>query len=411
MSLATDVKTRVLFINAAFKPASDTQIHALILRHLDRSRVEVHLACVAGKAGARFPSFELLSRIPDIRVRPTDFGPSLSGQSLLKKILLSVSGLSSLVSLAGLAAYIRRNRIRILHSGDRPRDALSCVLLSKLTGAKSVVHIHVGSGDWMIRPLLWALGQADALIGISSFVARSMVANGYSPERTHAVLNAIDPSEFDPRIDPGPVRQELGLPATAPVVVSISRLFHWKGQAALVRALPIVRREFPETRLVIVGEDDRAGAPDRPSFTAELKALVRELGVEDQVLFPGFRRDVPRLLAAADIFGMPSFHEPFGLVFLEAMAMKKPVVALDSGGAPEVVEHGKSGLLSQPGDVEGLAANIVTLIRDPALRARMGEYGRCQVQTRFTPRRMAEDTERVYAKVLAVERTSAGSPG
>jgi glycosyltransferase involved in cell wall biosynthesis len=104
-------------------------------------------------------------------------------------------------------------------------------------------------------------------------------------------------------------------------------------------------------------------------------------------------------MAAADIFAMPSFHEPFGLVFLEAMAMKRPVVALDNGGTPEVVEHGQTGLLSPARDVNALASNILTLLRDPALRARMGELGRRRVETLFSPGRLARDVERVYASV------------
>jgi len=108
---------------------------------------------------------------------------------------------------------------------------------------------------------------------------------------------------------------------------------------------------------------------------------------------------VPRLLAASDVFAMPSFEEPFGLVYAEAMAMKRPVVALDNGGTPEVVDHGKSGLLSSPDDLPALAANLLTLLRDPALRARMGEYGRKQVELRFSPDRMARDMAAVYDRL------------
>jgi glycosyltransferase involved in cell wall biosynthesis len=134
----------------------------------------------------------------------------------------------------------------------------------------------------------------------------------------------------------------------------------------------------------------------RTSFTVELKALVAELGISDNVIFTGQRSDMPALMAASDVFALPSYEEPFGLVFLEAMAMKKPVVALDSGGAPEVVEHGKSGLLSRPGDLETLSKNLLTLLRSPALGSRMGEYGRQRVEARFTGNRMAEDTATVY---------------
>ena len=106
-------------------------------------------------------------------------------------------------------------------------------------------------------------------------------------------------------------------------------------------------------------------------------------------------------MAAADLYSMASFEEPFGLVFLEAMAMKRPVVALASGGTPEVLEHGEQGLLSAPGDIEGLAANLLALVRDPARRARMGESGRRRVEALLTSARMARDTAEVYRRVLA----------
>jgi Glycosyl transferases group 1 len=105
---------------------------------------------------------------------------------------------------------------------------------------------------------------------------------------------------------------------------------------------------------------------------------------------------MPALLAACDVFALPSFEEPFGLVFLEAMAMKRPVVALANGGALEVVEHERSGLLSVPGDQLALATNLLTLLKDPALRTSIGESGRHHVETRFTLARMARDAERVY---------------
>jgi glycosyltransferase involved in cell wall biosynthesis len=119
------------------------------------------------------------------------------------------------------------------------------------------------------------------------------------------------------------------------------------------------------------------------------------------VIFTGQRADMPALMAASAVFALASDEEPFGLVFAEAMAMKKPVVALNNGGAPEVVDHGKSGLLSAPGDQDALEANLLTLLRDPALRARMGEYGRQQAEARFTARRMAADVGHIYESLVA----------
>jgi glycosyltransferase involved in cell wall biosynthesis len=105
-------------------------------------------------------------------------------------------------------------------------------------------------------------------------------------------------------------------------------------------------------------------------------------------------------MAACDVFTMPSFEEPFGLVYLEAMAMQRPVVSVDNGGTPEVVEHGRSGLLSRYQDVEGLAANIVTLLGDRELRSRMGKYGRARVLDYFNAQRMAKDAGAAYEAVL-----------
>jgi glycosyltransferase involved in cell wall biosynthesis len=369
----------------------------MLMRSLSRSRLEVYAACSAGEPEARTPGFNAIAAIPDLHIRPSNFGPSLAGRSTLEKVALLLGRASQLADLAALARYIRRHRISVLHSTDRPRDALSCVLLGKLTGAKSVVHVHVKCADWMGRPVLWAMAHADALVGVSRFVIRSLVEKGCRTEKTHLLLNAIDVADWNYRLDPSPIRAEFNLPSNAPVVACVARLFHWKGQADLIRAFALVRRELPDVRLLIVGEDDLIVTGR--SFAAELRALARDLGLENHVIFTGQRADVPALLAASDVFALPSFEEPFGLVFLEALAMKKPVVALDNGGTPEVVEHQKSGLLSSPGDIDALASNLLALLRDPVMRAQMGEYGRRQVETRFTPSQMSRDAEKIYLEL------------
>src|SRR5262249_54973994 len=98
---------------------------------------------------------------------------------------------------------------------------------------------------------------------------------------------------------------------------------------------------------------------------------------------------------------LPSFEEPFGLVFAEAMAMKRPVVGIANGGTPEVVEHGRSGLLSAPGDIAGLSDNLSLLLRDQDMRVRFGSYGRARVEARFNPQRMADDFADLYARLTA----------
>jgi glycosyltransferase involved in cell wall biosynthesis len=390
-------KTGILFISSAEHAGADRFIHALITRHLDRSRFDVHVAGSAGAVCARTAAYDVLAKVPDLTVLPANFGPSPSARSGFAQFDQLLDGAATLAGFAGLVRYVRRHRISVLHSTDRPRDALACAVLGKLTGARSLIHAHLKCADWIARSLRWSMGQVDALAGVSEFVSRSLLANGYARDKIHTVLNAIDATAWDYRLDGGPVRRQLGIPTGAPVIACAGRLFRGKGQDDLIRALPAVREKFPALRVLIIGGDDLMAM--RTSFTTELKALARDLDVVEQVIFTGHRSDMPALMAACDVFTLPSHEEPFGLVFLEAMAMKKPVVALDSGGVPEIVEHGKSGLLSKPGDLDALSGNLLHLFHNPALRVRFGEYGRQQVETRFPAARMAEDSARIYTSL------------
>jgi glycosyltransferase involved in cell wall biosynthesis len=390
-------KIRVLFLSSPVFAGADTWVHFLVLEHLDPARIERFAAGQMPLPGSPAPAFEQLRSIAGVTVRPTDFGPSFFELSAREKRRNIVRMAPALKSLAGLALYIRRRGIQIIHSTDRPRDAMACAALSALSGAKSVIHVHVKFDDWMGRGVRWAFGRADALIGVSNFVASSLVAGGYDSRRVHGVPNAIDPTAWDPSLDPMPGRSSLGVKAGAPLVVSVSRLFSWKGHAELIRAIAIAKRDCPDVRLAIVGADYPPGS----GTTENLRRTAAECGVGDRVSFTGQRSDIAALLAACDVFALPSFEEPFGLVYAEAMAMKRPVVALNTGGAPEVVRHGETGLLSPREDVGALASNIVRLLRDPLLRARMGEAGRRDVEARFTPSRLATDVESVYSRVLS----------
>jgi glycosyltransferase involved in cell wall biosynthesis len=391
-------KTGILFISSAEHPGADTFIHMLLMRSLDRTRFDVHVACSPGPPDAPTPGYQALQAIPHLQLRLVDFGPSLSAGSGAAKLQQLPRLGSMMVSLAGLARYVRRHRIQIVHSTDRPRDAVACAMVGRLSGAKSIIHAHLVCGEWMSRSLRWSMGRVDGLMAISEFVAQSLVDCGYSRTKTHVVLNAIDLPRWDFRLDRNLVRREFGIAPTTPVIASAARLFRGKGQDELIRALPLVRAEFPDVRVLIVGRDDLQAM--KTSFTAELKGLAAELGVSEHVIFTGQRSDMPAVMAACDLFALPSDGEPFGLVFAEALAMKRPVVALANGGTMEIVEHGKSGLLSPRGDEETLAANIRTLLRDPALRARMGEYGRGVVEARFTAQRFATDAAQVYTVLI-----------
>jgi glycosyltransferase involved in cell wall biosynthesis len=397
-------KIKVLFMQSQTYFGADSLIHSLIMRYLDRRKFDVFVACDTGPRDIQSASYQALLKIPDITIRPTRFGPSINSRSKLDIVKEAFFGsLPAAGSLLSLAGFINKNQIDIIHCTEKPRDAFIGFLLSRMTGAKCVIHLHVKAEGWISPLVQWSMRRADALVGVSAFVAESMIAMGFQAKKVSFVLNSIDLSGWSPEVDDGLIRKEFGISPNAPLLAIISRLFYWKGHTELIKALTSVKAEIPNIKLLIVGEDDPRGMPGRKiSYTAELKSLVSDLGLTEQVIFTGFRRDIHKILAASDLFTMPSFEEPFGMVFLEAMAMKKPVVALDSGGTPEIIEDGKSGLLSPPQDIEQLAINIVQLLYDPALRLKMGEYGRNRIEQYFTPERMACDIGQIYQKLIQI---------
>jgi glycosyltransferase involved in cell wall biosynthesis len=370
------------------------------MANLDLATHEIHAACAAGVASRPTPTFEAFRNIPGVIVRPTNLGAensSVSRWGQARKVLATVP---RLIELGRIARYVRRHRIALLHTSDRPRDAAAVVLLGRLTRTTSIIQSHVGYADWMSPLLKWALRRADNRIAISSFVARTLIDNGHDADHTYIVLNGIEPDRWTPRAGRGDTRAMLSIPHDAPVILTVCRLFPSKGPGELIRALALVREQHPDVRLLIVGREEV------PGYAAELERLAHDLGLSGQVALLGHCPDVAPLMAACDVFAMPSIGEPFGLVYLEAMAMALPVVALDSGGAPEVIVHGTTGLLSPEDDVESLAHNLATLLSDPERRTQMGRAGRRRVESRFTSKRMAASMAATYRQILGDAATN-----
>jgi len=394
---ASRAKIPVLYLHAQSDFKADSTIHAHLVRHLDRSKFVVHVACTRGDGESIPDSLKEFQRIPDVHLRPTAFVPGFRERSIETIAKTLRASLDFPLEFAALAHYIRREGIRIIHSTDRPRDALYAVTLARLTGIKSVVHVHVKWSAGYSAPARWAVRNCDAAFSISKFVTDSIVAQGKPRGDVYTILNSVEADLWDPSVRGDAVRREFSIPEGVPLLASVSRLFAEKGTPELLQAFAVVRKEVPAARLLIVGDE----TPFSQGFAAEMKTLAAKLGVSDAVVFTGPRSDVAQIMAACDVFTMPSYEEPFGLVYLEAMAMKRPVISVDNGGTPEVVEHGLSGLLSPHKDVSTLAANIVKLLADPELRARMGDYGRKRVLESFDTKRMAEDAARAYQAILS----------
>ncbi|MFI5484598.1 glycosyltransferase family 4 protein [Micromonospora echinaurantiaca] len=189
----------------------------------------------------------------------------------------------------------------------------------------------------------------------------------------------VDVDTYHPSVDGEPVRLRLGL-ADRPVVVCVSRLVPRKGQDMLIRAMPEIRRRVPDAALLVVG-----GGP----YRATLQKLARQTGVERDVVFTGSvpTAELPAHYAAGDVYAMPCRTrnrgldvEGLGIVYLEASATGLPVVAGDSGGAPDAVREGETGYVVRGRDVAQLADRVARLLADRDLARQLGAAGRAWVE-------------------------------
>jgi starch synthase len=253
---------------------------------------------------------------------------------------------------------------------------------------------------------------ASAVIAVSSAM-RDDVLRCYpdlAPERVHVVHNGIDTDLWRPVADPDRVR-ELGVDPDRPSVVFVGRITRQKGLPLFLRACAALS---PEVQIVLC-----AGAPDTAEIEAEVEALAGSLAADRsgvvwiREMLP--RHDVVALLSAATVFACPSVYEPLGIVNLEAMACETAVVATATGGIPEVVEHGETGLLvpiEQADDgtgtpldpdayVAAFAEALTSLVGDPERAAAMGRAGRARARESFSWPAIADRTVEVYEAVVA----------
>lgn len=199
-------------------------------------------------------------------------------------------------------------------------------------------------------------------------------------------------------IDPRPYRtarsahaRPAGVPRGRLTVTTIAALNNAKGLTYLVQAFPDVVRHHPRARLFLVGEGH---------IRKDLEREIHVLGMQRQISLTGHRDDVPALLAASDVVVLPSLYEGSPLSLLEAMAAAKPVIATEVGGIPEIVVHGKTGILIPPRDPQALAAALVDLLGSTARRRRLGERGKARLLAGFTGPIMCAAYQEAYT-VLA----------
>lgn len=311
-----------------------------------------------------------------------------AGFPLLK---MYMNGLGGLGGVFRMARFLREHRVEILHCHDPWEHQMGC-LGARLAGVRALVRTKCNT-----LPLRNAFSRlihgplTSRMMSVSDAVKDVLVDCGIAPDHITTVYNYVDCEKFRPRPPSPELKRSLSLSDDSPIVGTVGRLHKSKGIADLIRAVPTVAAAVPRVRFLFVGGRHEQWLP-----------LVEELSVEQQCVFTGRvpNETVPDYLNLMDVVVFPTHREALGLVILEAMAVRRPVVATRVGGVPEVVQDGVNGLLVEPHSPDQMAGAVLRLLSDDALRERLAAAAYRTATETFTRDRYLEKVERVYAMVL-----------
>jgi glycosyltransferase involved in cell wall biosynthesis len=342
-------------------------------------------------------------------------GPTLEGSGSTEKqarangvefidlphLVRAIRLLDDLLAIGELWRLMRRGKYQVVHT-HTSKGGLLGRIAARLAGVPVVVHTphgHVFYGYygraltrlfiWLER---WAVGFTDRLVALTRREVEEYETFGVAPGKKCAVIHSgIDFAPFasieEAREE---IRAELGIPQDGLVIGTVGRLTAIKGQADLVTAFARVRERVEGAYLLLIGEGEEH---------AMLQELARELGVDDRVLFAGWREDVHRALRGMDIFALPSYNEGMGKALVEGMYAGLPVVATAVGGVPELVEPGRNGLLVEPGCPGQLAAALLELAENEEKRKAWGTAAGERAAA-FSVESMIGKIEELYEELL-----------
>jgi glycosyltransferase involved in cell wall biosynthesis len=378
------------FLTGFFEGGTEGQVANLAAR-LDPARFDVRFGCFQ-----RLGYF--LTPIEERGIPVTEY--------TIKRLY----GVQAFKEQCRLAGEIRRHRVDVVHSFNFYANVFA-IPAARLARAPVVVASirNIGGG---FTPLQQRVQRqvcrlADCVLTNADAVRRSLITEGYDADKIAVIRNGLDLERFTGTPGGGErFRQELGLPADAPVVAVLARVTPIKGFEYFLEAVVPLAERFPAARFVVVGGGYvlSAGRGRVRDYGAEMKAMAKRLGLEGRVIFAGVRADVPDILSQVTVSVLPSLSEGLPNAVLESMAAGVPVVASRVGGIPEVVDHGRTGLLVPPRDPAALAEAIGVLLDNRERARQFGDAGRASVLQHFRLEHAVRDTEQLYADLLARAR-------
>jgi glycosyltransferase involved in cell wall biosynthesis len=260
--------------------------------------------------------------------------------------------------------------------------------------SKLILTKHMGSSVKKTDPLhRYIYNRVDLILGISNYIVENVRRTcPVPPEKVSLLPNAIVPESYNPaEFDKAALRRELGIEEAALVIGILGRFTPMKGHREFFRAAQLIKDQATGPICFLVVGSASFG---EEAYEQEIRKMVIDLDVTEETIFTGFQADSRKMLAVMDILAFPSHKESFGLTLLEAMAMEVPAVASNSGGVPDIVIDGETGILVPPQNAELLAKEIINMMKSPEQRRRFGTAGRRRVEERYSFKEYMKNLEK-----------------
>jgi glycosyltransferase involved in cell wall biosynthesis len=316
-----------------------------------------------------------------------------------------------------LSRLLRKHRLQIVHAHDDKSSLYAFFLKLLNPGVKVMYTCHLYSmyqrADFHTLKSYLAFRVRKAaryfllarshrpILAVSEAVRQSLITEGLGDDEVETLYNGIDVRHWQRKNGNAVLRGELSLPEDAVLIGTVARIAYQKDLATFYRVAAAVKAKVPNAYFVIVGEGEGA-------LLAEARREAQSHGVADYLFFTGHRNDLLDIYASFDLFLMTSVSEGLPNTVLEAMAMEVPVVSTAVDGVPELVEEGATGYLRPMKDVDGLAARVVELVTDQALRSAFAARGRQRILTLFSFDERVVKMERYYERFHQKPRRAGG---
>jgi glycosyltransferase involved in cell wall biosynthesis len=287
-----------------------------------------------------------------------------------------------------LVCFIKKSQITLIHT-NTSRATVYVGLATLVFDIPVVWHVRIPHSDGILDRYL--ASRSSRIIAVSQAVKRRFI--WLKKEKIKVIYNGVDTKIFSPRPANNHIRKDLNFADEDVVIGTVGRISSEKGLEFLISAMKDVVKVYPRTRVLIVGTGDM-------EYYRALKAKANGLSLSSNIIFTGFREDIPEILSCIDIYCLPSLTEGFNRTLLEAMACGLPIVTTSVGGNVEIVQDGLNGLLVPPRNPSALASAIIELLQNKTKAQKMGTEGRRVVEQNFNIQTNVNQIQELYFNLI-----------